>query len=243
MRVKADKVSKNYSQASVLSDVSLELSTDSISWFFGPSGSGKSTLMRVMAGLDEPNEGAVLIDGQSVYASESLLTQYRRSIAVVFQQANLFHHLTAMENIALPLRVVHKVSPDQAHKKSIQLLDKLGLSGHEEKYPSQLSGGQQQRVAIARALSHDPEVIFFDEPTSALDPEKSVEVLDSIKWLSSQGIQLLIVTHELRFARSLGGYGYFINEGRIEESGNVNEMFATPKSETLMRFVSHIEKY
>ncbi len=247
MKLEAGNLTRIYRGQTVLSDISLTLDSDnssaSIAWFIGPSGSGKSTLLRLLAGLEPPSSGAVLVDGSPLGSRQSDLVGYRRNISVVFQQSNLFPHLSALENISLPLRVACRMEPQQAKQRARECLSRFGMAEHEMKKPSQLSGGQQQRVAIARAISADPAIIFLDEPTSALDPENTVEVLEAIRTLSQQGVQLVLVTHELRFASHLGGLAFFLDEGRVIESGPVESILSRPQSPRLQKFVDYLGRY
>lgn len=215
MKIEARRIFLRYGHQNVLEDVSLTLPENGISWFVGPSGAGKSSLLNVLSSLVHPTSGQVLIHGEPLPKNENARIHYRKSIAVGFQQSNLFPHLTAMENIALPLRVVHGYSRPASHDKASELLVRFGLNGHERKFPSQLSGGQQQRVAFARALSHQPKAIFLDEPTSALDPSTAAEVQEAIRILAQTGVQITIVSHAIDFARQLGGYAFLIRNGRL----------------------------
>ena len=243
MRIEVKNISIQYHVQKVLNEVSLIIKEDRISWIIGASGSGKSTLMRILAGLELPSSGELVVDGVVLPNDERARISFRKSISIVFQQSNLFKHLNAIENIALPLEVVHgwerKAAIDHAHS----LLKDFALDGHEKKYPSQLSGGQQQRVAIARALSTNPKIVFLDEPTSALDQERSVEVLDAIQKLHAQGVPMVFVTHELRFARSIGGDVYYLKDGKVMESGPSDKILESPETTGLKNFIRFIDRY
>lgn len=243
MRLEVSNLSKDYGTHRVLDDICLPFPEEGIAWLMGASGSGKSTLLRLLAGLEMPSAGVVKINGTPLPESRQERVAYRKSIAVVFQQSNLFHHLSAIQNIALPLTVVHGWDREKAMDKAEAALNQFGLAGHEKKYPSQMSGGQQQRVAIARALTADPQMIFLDEPTSALDPEMSIEVLDAIQLLHQNGVKLVLVTHELHFIKSIGGFAAFLDQGKLIESGDAGRLFSSPGSPQLARFIQFMDKY
>lgn len=235
-----ENLGHEYGGQTVLKNITAKLPEKGLCWLIGPSGSGKSTWLRLMAGLETPTSGRILVDGIPLGFSVADRLNYRRSIGMVFQQSNLFHHLSARENIALPLRVVHRMPAQSALDRADSLLASFGLTEHGHKRPSELSGGQQQRVALARAFSHKPQTIFLDEPTSALDPEMSASVLEAVRLLVQEGVQLVIVTHELAFARSLGGYVYFLNDGHITEEGRSDNIFRRPESDELKRFLKRM---
>jgi polar amino acid transport system ATP-binding protein len=200
------------------------LPENGISWFVGPSGAGKSSLLNVLSSLAHPTSGQVLIKGEPLPHSEPARILYRKSISVGFQQSNLFPHLTAIENIALPLRVVHGFSRPASQDRALELLARFGLNGHERKFPSQLSGGQQQRVAFARALSTQPQAIFLDEPTSALDPSTAAEVQEAIRILAQSGVQITIVSHAIGFACKLGGHAFLIQDGQLVDHQDIRSL-------------------
>jgi polar amino acid transport system ATP-binding protein len=204
----------------------------------GPSGGGKSTLLRIIAGLETPDSGTVAINGKSVAFDERSLLLHRRNIGVVFQAFNLFPHLTALENLLLPLTVAHGQTKAQAQDAALQILSRFGLEGHANQKPASLSGGQKQRIAIARALVTKPQLILLDEPTSALDPEMTHEVLEMIKELRDQGRELILATHEMAFAKNAADQIAFVAEGRILESGNPSALFTSPKNPHLQMFLS-----
>lgn len=243
MRIEAKDICVEYQSQKVLDHVDVEILENTITWIIGASGSGKSTLMRILAGLELPACGKLLVDGKLLSQNEKERIPFRKSISVVFQQSNLFNHLTAVDNIALPLEVVHGWEKKEAADKALSLLREFDLDSHGQKYPSQLSGGQQQRVAIARALSTDPRIIFLDEPTSALDQERSVEVLDAIQKLHMQGIPMVFVTHELRFAKSIGGNVIFLKDGKVNESGPSQKTLQSPETSDLKNFIRFVDKY
>jgi len=206
----------------------------------GPSGSGKSTFLRTLNHLETINEGSIIIDGIELTNSKTNINKIREEVGMVFQQFNLFPHLTALENITLAPRIVRKISKDEAQKQAIQLLERVGLGDRGNSYPSQLSGGQQQRVAIARALAMKPKIMLFDEPTSALDPEMIGEVLDVMKTLAKDGMTMLVVTHEMGFAREVADRVVFMDDGNIIEIGTPDELFNNPRNERLKQFLRQI---
>jgi polar amino acid transport system ATP-binding protein len=209
----------------------------------GPSGSGKTTLLRILAGLETPDTGEVQVNGERISFSEPALLRYRRTVGVVFQAFNLFPHLTALENITLPLEKVHEHSEKDARELAMQLLRRFQLEVHAHKKPAGLSGGQRQRVAIARAIAIKPRLVLFDEPTSALDPEMTAEVLDTIEQLHEEGTDLVLVTHEMGFARMAADRTAFLSEGRILEFGQTTTVFDAPKTEECKRFLGTVLKY
>ncbi len=206
----------------------------------GPSGDGKSTLLRVMGGLLAPTGGEVILDGTAMPTDENGLVAYRRAIGFVFQQGGLFKHLTAMQNITVPLVKVHGQSAEEAESRAEELLTRFGLIGDAHKKPAALSGGQQQRIAIARAIAPKPKILLLDEPTSALDPEYTTEVLDMINELKRDGMDFIIVTHEMGFARHACEKAAFLYNGAILEYGESAELFAAPKTQELKKFLSKL---
>jgi ABC-type polar amino acid transport system ATPase subunit len=222
--VQLEGISKWFGHTQVLYDVSLSVSAGEHVVIFGPSGSGKSTLLRTINLLEEPQEGSVKVLGveygpAAPRGERGKATELRRKVGMVFQQFNLFPHLTALHNVALPLRSAKGMRRDEAEERAAQALQQVGLLRFAGRFPAELSGGQQQRVAIARALSLDPKVLLFDEPTSALDPELVGEVLAVMRAVAESGMTMVIVTHELNFAREIGDFNVFMDEGRIAESG------------------------
>ena len=208
-------------------------------FILGPSGSGKSTLLRCMNYLEEPTSGDITVDNMKL-DKHADINKIRENIGMVFQRFNLFPHMTVLENIVLAPTKVLKISRDEAISTAMDLLQRVGLKEKANSYPSQLSGGQQQRVAIARALAMKPKVMLFDEPTSALDPEMVTEVLDVMKSLANQGMTMVVVTHEMGFAREVGDRVLFVDEGRIIEEGTPKEIFENPKQERTKLFLSKI---
>jgi polar amino acid transport system ATP-binding protein len=243
MQLDLTDISKSYSDRVVLDGISLSIPEMRTVAIMGPSGGGKSTLLRIIAGLEIPDKGTLSFDGETVQFNENYLLPYRRRIGVVFQSFNLFPHLTALENISLPLEKVHNYSPDDAAAYALQLLSRFQLAGHAQKTPAQLSGGQKQRVAIARAVAIKPRLLLFDEPTSALDPEMTVEVLDLISELRGEGRPLLIVTHEIGFARKAADQVIFIHGGRLLEHGNAADLFERPATPELQGFLDKVLRY
>ena len=206
----------------------------------GPSGGGKSTLLRILGGLILPTAGQLMVDGKKVPSDEVSLQKYRRELGFVFQQGGLFRHLSAFENITLPLCQVHGYTRQEAEKRAAELLERFGLSGAGHKKPSALSGGQQQRVAIARAVAAKPRLLLLDEPTSALDPEYTTEVLDVVNELKNEGMDFIIVTHEMGFARHACDKAAFLCEGSLMEYGDSASLFARPKTGQLERFLGKL---
>lgn len=243
MRLKLQQITKRYGDHVVLDNVSLSLERVRTLVLIGPSGGGKSTLLRVIAGLEYPEAGEVEIDGEQVAFNEDALLKHRRTIGVVFQAFNLFPHLTALQNITLPLEKVHGVLPAEARDTARQILKRLQLDKHSHKKPAELSGGQRQRVAIARAISIKPRLLLFDEPTSALDPEMTAEVLDVIEELREEGLDFILVTHEMGFARLVADQVAMIADGKIVEAGTVEQVFEHPASQQSRDFLARVLKY
>jgi histidine transport system ATP-binding protein len=240
---------KSYGDHQVLKGVSLKARTGDVISLIGASGSGKSTFLRCINFLEQPNDGAMSLDGQAIrmvtdrhgmhVADADELQRLRTRLAMVFQHFNLWSHMTVLENITMAPRRVLGVSAAEAEKRARMYLDKVGLPGRvADQYPAFLSGGQQQRVAIARALAMEPEIILFDEPTSALDPELVGEVLKVIQTLAEEGRTMLMVTHEMGFARQVSSQVLFLHQGRVEEQGSA-EILDHPKSERLQQFLSN----
>ena len=230
----------------MLNDLNLEVTFPHVLALLGPSGGGKSTLLRVIAGLERPESGSVSIDGAPVplgAMEEAVLRDYRRSLGVVFQAYNLFPHMTALQNVQLPLTAVHGVEAPAAKERAREVMERLGLADHAGKMPAQLSGGQRQRVAIARALAAKPRFLLFDEPTSALDPEMTAEVLELIAELRDIGTPMLLVTHEMGFARKIADQVAFLAEGRVLEQRTAGEFFANPQSVEARRFLAKVLAY
>ena len=222
----------------VLKGIDLEVADKEVVVIIGPSGSGKSTLLRSINYLDMPSKGKISIDGKELSAADINLV--RAEVGMVFQRFNLFPHMTVLDNITLAPRKVRKTVREEAEKDARMLLEKVGLADKAEAYPEQLSGGQQQRVAIARALAMKPRLMLFDEPTSALDPEMVKEVLDVMRSLAAEGMTMVIVTHEMGFAREVGDRLLFVDDGRIIEQGVPKEVFEHPKEERTKNFLSKV---
>ncbi|MGL4935203.1 MAG: amino acid ABC transporter ATP-binding protein [Cetobacterium sp.] len=237
MEIKIEKLSKAFGEQIVLDEIELELSQIHSLVIIGPSGGGKSTLLRVLAGLESIDKGRIVLNGEVVPEKEESLHEYRKGIGVVFQAFNLFPHLTALKNILLPLEKVHQVNPVEAEKRALKLLKRFGLFEHKDKYPHQLSGGQQQRVAIVRAMALEPKVLLLDEPTSALDPALTKEILEAIKELRKDKKDMILVTHEMEFAKGVADCIIFVSGGKIIEIGIPSEIFSNPKTEELKAFL------
>lgn len=230
---------KSFGHVEVLKGVDVSIEKKEVVVIIGPSGSGKSTLLRCMNYLEEPTSGDITVDNMKL-DKHADINKIRENIGMVFQRFNLFPHMTVLENIVLAPTKVLKISRDEAISTAMDLLQRVGLKEKANSYPSQLSGGQQQRVAIARALAMKPKVMLFDEPTSALDPEMVTEVLDVMKSLANQGMTMVVVTHEMGFAREVGDRVLFVDEGRIIEEGTPKEIFENPKQERTKLFLSKI---
>ena len=241
--VALDHVEKWFGQLHVLQDVNLTIGRGEVVVVIGPSGSGKSTLCRTINRLETIDSGSITLDGTPLPQEGKALARLRAEVGMVFQSFNLFAHKTILENVVLgPVKVRGRARAD-AEKKARELLDRVGVAQQADKYPAQLSGGQQQRVAIARALAMDPKVMLFDEPTSALDPEMINEVLDVMVDLAKQGMTMVVVTHEMGFARTAGDRVVFMSDGRIVEEDTPEEFFDHPKSDRAKDFLSKILKH
>lgn len=231
---------KSFGDIKVLKGINLEIKDGEVMVIIGPSGSGKSTLLRCLNMLELPQEGSIDFEGKNLLDKNVNINQVRQKMGMVFQNFNLFPHKTVLENLTISPIKVKGESKEQAEKVALDLLRKVGLQEKVKSYPSQLSGGQQQRVAIARALAMNPDVMLFDEPTSALDPEMVGEVLEVMKDLAREGMTMVVVTHEMGFAREVADRVLFMNEGYIEEEGTPDEIFQHPKSERLQQFFKSI---
>ena len=238
--IKVDHITKQFKQLKAVDDVSLEIEKGEIVCLIGPSGSGKSTVLRCIHGLEKPEKGEVYIDGQLLDPSKPDYMTLRRRMGFVFQHFHLFPNMSVMDNLTLAQIQVMKKTKEEAEKTAAELLKRVGLLDKRDEYPSKLSGGQKQRVAIARALCINPEVMLFDEPTSALDPEMVVEVLDVMKELAHQGMTMVIVTHEMGFAKEVATRMVFLEDGKIVEEGNTKEFFEHPKSARAQDFRSKV---
>jgi glutamate/aspartate transport system ATP-binding protein len=238
--IEIENVSKWYGSFQVLRDCSTRVERGDVVVVCGPSGSGKSTLIKTVNGLEPFQEGVVRVDGISVGDPTTRLSQLRARIGMVFQNFELFPHLSVRENLTLAQVKVLGRSKDEALTRGLKYLDRVGLLAHKDKYPSQLSGGQQQRVAIARALAMDPVAMLFDEPTSALDPEMIGEVLDVMVGLAQEGMTMMVVTHEMGFARKVADRIVFMDHGSIVEDSRAEDFFGAPKSERAREFLARI---
>ena len=243
MKISLRGITKSFGLQTVLRTLDFEVEFEHALALVGPSGGGKSTLLRLLAGLDLPDSGEILIDGKTVPCDESGLRAHRRKIGVVFQAYNLFPHLTALQNIRLPLEQVHGLSAQEAESRANQVLDRFQLLDHASKQPAQLSGGQRQRVAIARAIAVVPEFLLLDEPTSALDPEMTAEVLDVIAELRGSEKPIVLVTHEMGFARHTADLVALVADGGIPECSPAREFFDQPRHEATRRFLQRVLKY
>ena len=232
---------KKYGKNIVLKDITENVNKGQVICVIGPSGSGKSTFLRCLNVLEKPNSGKILFEGKDLTnISEKELCALREKMGMVFQSFNLFPNMTVLENIKVAPMRVKGIAEDEAEKKAKQLLEKVGLSDRENQYPASLSGGQQQRVAIARALAMDPEVMLFDEPTSALDPEMVGEVLKVMRDLADSGMTMVVVTHEMGFAKEVVDEVWFMSDGYIQEKGNPKDFFNAPKTDRAKEFLAKI---
>ena len=234
------KTCKNFADVTVLKEVDLNIDQGEVVVLIGPSGSGKSTLLRCINGLEQISGGDLVVDGISVKSGTQNLRRIRQEAGMVFQQFNLFPQMTALDNVAFGPIEVRNLSKAEAHKQALELLDKVGLKERADHFPSQLSGGQQQRVAIARALAIKPKVMLFDEPTSALDPELKQEVLNVMRQLAQEGMTMVVVTHEMNFAKQVGTRLIFMEHGKISVDGDPREMIESPPSDRLKDFLQHV---
>jgi glutamate/aspartate transport system ATP-binding protein len=238
--IEIKNVSKSYGHFQVLNDCTTKVNKGEVVVVCGPSGSGKSTLIKTVNGLEPFQQGAIIVNGQSLGDRRTNLSKLRSKVGMVFQHFELFPHLSITENLTLAQIKVLGRSKDEATAKGLKLLDRVGLRAHADKYPAQLSGGQQQRVAIARALSMDPVAMLFDEPTSALDPEMINEVLDVMIELAQEGMTMMCVTHEMGFAKKVAHRVLFMDKGAIVEDDSKDAFFANPKSERARDFLQKI---
>lgn len=232
-------VVKSFGSNTVLKGVNLSVAQGEVVVIIGPSGSGKSTILRCMNYLEQPTSGDVIVDGMNLNRKENI-NKVRTEVGMVFQRFNLFPHMTVLENIILAPKKVRGISADEAKERAMELLKKVGLADKADAYPEQLSGGQQQRVAIARALAMRPKALLFDEPTSALDPEMVHEVLDVMKKLADEGMTMVVVTHEMGFAKEVATRVLFVDEGKILEEGTPYDVFDAPKNDRTKLFLSKI---
>ena len=238
--IRIERVEKHFGELHVLKDINLEVAAGQVVVVLGPSGSGKSTLCRAINRLEPVDSGVIEVDGEPLPAEGKDLAKLRADVGMVFQSFNLFAHKTILENVTLAPLKVRKTSKAEADKHGLELLERVGIANQKDKYPAQLSGGQQQRVAIARALAMRPKVMLFDEPTSALDPEMVNEVLDVMTGLAKDGMTMLVVTHEMGFARKAAHRVVFMAEGEIVEDSTPDEFFTAPRSARAKDFLGKI---
>lgn len=238
--IKIEKLCKNYDKLEVLKGIDAQVNKGDIIAIIGPSGSGKSTFLRCINKLEEPTGGHIYIKNQDIMSDNTDINLIRQKVGMVFQHFNLFPHKTVMENLTLAPMKLKNLSQEKAEKKALILLEKVGLKDKTSAYPNQLSGGQKQRIAIARALAMEPEVMLFDEPTSALDPEMIKEVLDVMRELAQEGMTMLIVTHEMGFAKNVANRIFFMDRGTILEDTTPTELFSNPKHERTQEFLNKV---
>ena len=238
--IQAKDVKKWFGDFQALKGISMEIAEGEVLVICGPSGSGKSTFIRCINRLEQHQDGEIIVDGTELTNDLKNIETIRAEVGMVFQSFNLFPHLTVMQNITLAPIWVRKKSRSDSEEKAMELLNRVGIPEQADKYPGQLSGGQQQRVAIARALAMDPKIMLFDEPTSALDPEMIKEVLDAMKELAKSGMTMIVVTHEMGFAKEVADEVIFMDEGMIVEKAETKEFFANPKSDRTKLFLSQI---
>ena len=231
---------KDFEKLHVLKGIDIDIHKGDVLCVIGASGSGKSTFLRCLNLLEEPTGGSIIFDGTDLTSSKIDLNLHRQKMGMVFQQFNLFPHLTIMKNLTLAPMMLKKVPKEEAEAKALSLLARVGLADRAESYPNQLSGGQKQRVAIVRALCMEPDVMLFDEPTSALDPEMVGEVLDVMKELANEGMTMVVVTHEMGFAFEVANRVVFLDDGLVAEDGTPDEIFGNPKTERLKTFLSKV---
>ena len=243
MEIHLHNITKAFGEHQVLNELNLDLKDVYSLVIIGPSGGGKTTLLRILAGLESPTSGTMKINQHEILFEESELRKYRSAIGMVFQAYNLFPHLTALQNITLPLVKVHGLAEEEAKDRALNLLIRFQLEEHGHKKPAQLSGGQKQRIAISRAAAINPEVLLLDEPTSALDPEFTAEVLDLIEELREEGMQLIMVTHEMGFARHVADHVVFMADGDICESNPPQAVFAGSENTAVRQFLAKVLKY
>ncbi len=239
-KLKVKGLKKSYGQLEVLKDISLEVKEGEVICLIGPSGSGKSTLLRCLNLLEDVNQGDVEVDDVIITDKKTDINKVRENIGMVFQHFNLFPHMTVLENITLAPVQLKKTTKQEAEKKAHELLAQVGLADKANAKPAQLSGGQKQRVAIARALAMNPDIMLFDEPTSALDPEMVGEVLNVIKQLANEGMTMVIVTHEMGFAREVADQVIFMDGGYVVEKGTPTEIFSNPQNERTQDFLNKV---
>ncbi len=238
--IKIEGLHKSFGELHVLKGIDKQIDKGEVVAVIGPSGSGKSTFLRCINKLEEPSKGSVLVEGRDIMEKTTNINNLRERVGMVFQHFNLFPHKSVLENLTLAPMKVKKQGKDEIEKKAMSLLKRVGLSDKARAYPNQLSGGQKQRIAIARALAMDPHVILFDEPTSALDPEMVREVLDVMRDLASEGMTMVIVTHEMGFAKNVASRVMFMDEGVVVEDGHPIEVFENAKNERTKEFLDKV---
>ena len=231
---------KSFQEVSVLKGIDIDIHKGDVVCVIGASGSGKSTFLRCLNLLEQPTGGSILFDGEDLTDDKVDLNLHRQKMGMVFQQFNLFPHMSILENLTCAPVLLKKATPEQANAKAMELLARVGLADRADSYPSQLSGGQKQRVAIVRALCMEPDVMLFDEPTSALDPEMVGEVLDVMKELAKEGMTMVVVTHEMGFAREVSNRVIFLDDGVIAEEGSPAEIFENPQCDRLKSFLAKV---
>lgn len=240
IKVKVENLKKNFGSLEVLKDINMEVKEGEVVCLIGPSGSGKSTFLRCLNKLEEPTGGVIIVDDYDLMAKTSDINKIRENIGMVFQQFNLFPHLSVIQNIMLAPVDRKRMTKEQAEEKAKRLLERVGLLEKADVYPASLSGGQQQRVAIARALAMEPDIMLFDEPTSALDPEMVGEVLEVMKQLAAEGMTMVVVTHEMGFAREVADRVVFMDGGYIVEEGTPEEVFGNPQNKRTQDFLNKV---
>ena len=240
IKVKVENLKKNFGSLEVLKDINMEVKEGEVVCLIGPSGSGKSTFLRCLNKLEEPTAGVIIVDDYDLMAKTSDINKIRENIGMVFQQFNLFPHLSVLQNTMLAPVDRKRMTKEQAEEKAKKLLDRVGLLEKADVYPASLSGGQQQRVAIARALAMEPDIMLFDEPTSALDPEMVGEVLEVMKQLAAEGMTMVVVTHEMGFAREVADRVVFMDGGYIVEEGTPEEVFGNPQNKRTQDFLNKV---
>lgn len=238
--IKIEGLHKNFGELEVLKGIDKQISQGEVVAVIGPSGSGKSTFLRCINKLEEPTKGSVLIEGQDIMGKNVNINNLRERVGMVFQHFNLFPHKSVLENLTLAPMKVKSGKKDEVKDKAMKLLERVGLCDKATAYPNQLSGGQKQRIAIARALAMDPHIILFDEPTSALDPEMVREVLDVMRDLASEGMTMVIVTHEMGFAKNVANRVMFMDQGMVVEDGEPAKIFENPTSERTKEFLDKV---
>ena len=231
---------KNFGEVEVLKGIDLKIEKGEVVVVIGPSGSGKSTFIRCLNLLEEPTAGRIFFEGVDICSKDTQANLHREKVGMVFQQFNLFNNLSVLDNVTVSLKKVKKMGDAEAKAKAMKLLERVGLTDKADTYPSQLSGGQKQRIAIVRAMALDPDVMLFDEPTSALDPEMVGEVLKVIQDLASEGVTMVVVTHEMGFAQKVGTRVIFMDDGVIAEQGTPQEIFEHPQNERTRDFLSKV---